>query len=122
MELPEACTDALAEHLRPEVFKALADPRRLALLAQLATSPTPITVGEASGCCNVHLSGVSRHLSILKQAGIVSAEKSGREVAYQLNAATLTGVLRGLADAIEQCCTAVGCCTPTDGEQDDERA
>lgn len=115
MQLPQACADALAQYLRPEVFKALSDPRRLALIAELAIAPEPLTVSDASGCCNVHFSGVSRHLSILKQAGIVTGQKSGREVSYQLNAPVLTSLLRGLADAIDDCCATVGCCNPTEG-------
>lgn len=108
--MPNCCSDALEKHLNPELFKALCDPQRLTLLAQLATSTEPVTVSEASSCCNVHLSGVSRHLNVLRQAGIVEAKKEGREVRYQLNGALLVRTLRGLADALEECCTAVGCC------------
>ena len=108
--LPNACSEALEKHLNPDLFKALCDPQRLTLLAQLATSTEPVTVSEASNCCNVHLSGVSRHLNVLRQAGVVEAEKQGREVRYRLNAQLLVRTLRGLADAIEECCTAVGCC------------
>jgi DNA-binding transcriptional ArsR family regulator len=108
----EACSAALARHLRPELFKALADPRRLALLAQLAVATEPLTVTQATGCCGVHISGVSRHLAALRDAGILRAEKRGREVAYQLDSETLVGALRGLADAIEACCRENACCTP----------
>ena len=107
---PECCSAALEKHLNPDLFKALCDPQRLTLLAQLATSAEPVTVSEASNCCNVHLSGVSRHLNVLRQAGIVEAEKNGREVRYRLNGQLLVRTLRGLADALEECCTAVGCC------------
>lgn len=109
-KLPAACADALEQHLNPDLFKALCDPQRLTLLAQLATSTEPVTVSEASNCCNVHLSGVSRHLNVLRQAGIVEAEKNGREVRYRLNGQLLVRTLRALADALEECCTAVGCC------------
>jgi ArsR family transcriptional regulator, arsenate/arsenite/antimonite-responsive transcriptional repressor len=108
--LPDCCSDALEKHLNADLFKALCDPQRLTLLAQLATSTEPVTVSEASNCCNVHLSGVSRHLNVLRQAGVVDAEKHGREVRYRLNGQLLVRTLRGLADAIEECCTAVGCC------------
>jgi DNA-binding transcriptional ArsR family regulator len=108
--LPQACTDALADHLRPELFRALCDPNRLALLAGLAVAPEPLTVSEAAKCCDVHLSVVSRHLALLREAGIVEAEKVGREVSYRLNFRELVATLRGLADAIEQCCTTSGCC------------
>jgi len=108
--LPAECTTALVAHLRPEVFQALCDPTRLSLLARLATATGPLTVTEAAGCCGVHLSGTSRHLALLKSAGIVRAERTGREVRYELDCDALVGALRGLADAIEDCRAA--CCAP----------
>lgn len=108
--LPAACGTALAMHLRPEIFQALCEPTRLALVARLATAPGPLTVTEAAGCCGVHLSGTSRHLATLKAAGVVHAERQGREVRYQLDCDALVGALRGLADAIEDCRAA--CCAP----------
>lgn len=107
--LPEACTDALARHMQPDLFKALCDPRRLALLGHLAVGG-PQTVSGASGCCGVHISGVSRHLSILRRAGVVQALKRGREVHYQIDFEMLIGALRGLADALEDCRQRGGCC------------
>ncbi|MEO0812060.1 MAG: metalloregulator ArsR/SmtB family transcription factor [Myxococcota bacterium] len=103
IKLPPRCSRALARHLRPELFKALCDPRRLALLAQLAISERPLTVGEISSCCSIHLSGVSRHLAMLREASVLTAHKNGREVSYELNRGALVQALRGLADAIEDC-------------------
>jgi ArsR family transcriptional regulator, arsenate/arsenite/antimonite-responsive transcriptional repressor len=110
--LPERCTQALERHLRPELFKALCDPRRLALVAQLAVAPEPTNVSDAASCCGVHISGVSRHLSILRDAGVLTAIKRGREVVYRVNFREIVATLRGLADALEDCCTAAGCCAP----------
>ena len=117
-DLPDACSRALARHLRPELFKALCDPSRLSLLARLATSAEPMNVSAASDCCGVHVSGTSRHLKMLERAGVVSAERRGREVVYELEAKTLVAALRGLADAIEDCCRETGCCgyAPRDGD------
>ncbi len=119
LSLPIACSDALHRHLDPELFKALCDPRRLALIANLAVADGPMTVSDAARCCGVHLSGVSRHLSILKRAGVVTAEKRGREVTYRVNFTELIGTLRGLADALEDCGATAECCSPTPqgGEQ-----
>lgn len=108
--LPAACGTALAAHLRPELFQALCEPTRLSLLARLATAPGPLTVTEVADCCGVHISGTSRHLATLKAAGIVRAERRGREVRYQLDCDVLVGALRGLADAIDDCRAA--CCAP----------
>jgi ArsR family transcriptional regulator, arsenate/arsenite/antimonite-responsive transcriptional repressor len=105
LSLPAACTAALAAHLRPELFQALCEPVRLVLVARLATAASPLTVSEVAGCCGVHLSGVSRHLAVLKLAGVVRAERSGREVRYELAGDELVRALRGIADAIEECRT-----------------
>lgn len=110
MKLPERCRDALVTHLDPDLFKALCDPKRLALLTRLAVAEEPMTVSQIATSSDVHLSGVSRHLHLLRQAGVLTADKDGREVRYQLNGQVLIGALRGLADALEDCCTAVGCC------------
>lgn len=101
-----------------QLFKALGDAQRLTLLGRLATASGPLTVTEASECCGIHISGVSRHLQILKQAGVVEAEKRGREVVYRLGERELVSTLRGVADALERCC----CGEPTKETQGSKRA
>ena len=102
-DLSAACMDSLDEHMDPELFQALCDPVRVALIAHLASSGRPLTVTEAGECCGIHFSGVSRHLAVLRRAGVVRAEKHGREVHYALEATALVGTLRSLADALESC-------------------
>ena len=97
---PGSALDGLLE---PALFKALGDPNRLALLLRLAAAGGPATVGALGGCCARDLSVVSRHLARLRDAGIVSAEKRGREVFYRLNT-DLAGTLRTIADALDACC------------------
>jgi ArsR family transcriptional regulator, arsenate/arsenite/antimonite-responsive transcriptional repressor len=87
--------------LNPDFFKALGDPVRLALVAYLAHLGKPSTVTEVSGCCGVDFSGVSRHLKILREAGIVTAEKRGRKTYYALDADKITSSLHGLSDILE---------------------
>ena len=98
----------LARRLDPELFRALGDPVRLTLLVRLATSPEPLTVSELSTCCGTHLSGVSRHLATLREAGIVQCERVGREARYTADWSRLTGALRGLMEALEAC--RASCC------------
>ena len=88
------------------LFRALADPNRVALIAWLARQRGPKTVSEivASGCCPVDFSVVSRHLQTLRDAGAVEAERSGREVRYRLGVTSLVHTLRHLADLLERCC------------------
>lgn len=103
-KLPTDCLEALENHLNPDFFQALCDPVRLSLVAHLAASGRPLTVTDASECCGIHFSGVSRHLALLKRAGMVQAEKHGREVHYSLDVGALVSTLRGAADALEDCC------------------
>jgi len=52
-------------------------------------------------CCSVDASGVSRHLKILAQEGIVTSERKGREISYSLNREEVANSLRALAEKIE---------------------
>lgn len=115
---PDESRTALREHLRPELFRALCDPNRLTLVARLAMASEPLTVTEAGTCCGVHISGVSRHLAMLRRAGVLHATKQGREVRYELDCGALASALRGLADALDGC-RAV--CCATNEEMSDER-
>ena len=98
------CAESLQKLLLPPFFRALGDPTRIALLLHLARQGGPRTVGQTSCCCPVDLSVVSRHLATLREAGILRAEKDGREVYYSVRYPELTRSLRALADAIEACC------------------
>lgn len=118
--LPPACLAALSKHLNPELFKALCDPSRLAVLTRLACASGSLTVSEVASCCGAHISGASRHLKMLREAGLVQAEKRGREVVYRPCFAKFIKTLRGLADALEDCCASGECCaTGTPEEKGD---
>jgi ArsR family transcriptional regulator len=101
MDFPPGCCPACPEFPEPDFFQALGDARRLFLLGRLATAAAPLTVSEAAECCGVHISGASRHLALLRRAGIVRAERSGREVRYALQTHALAQRLRALADQLE---------------------
>jgi ArsR family transcriptional regulator len=101
--LPQCCRH-LDRLLSPPFFKALGDPNRLALLTRLAGCCEPSTVTELSTCCPVDLSVVSRHLAILRDAGIVESRRSGKEVRYRVRFDVLSGSFRRIADAIDGCC------------------
>lgn len=95
--------------VRPEVFRALGDPTRLAILARVAGADAPLTVSQASLCCGIHFSGVSRHLKVLRDAGLLAAEKRGRDVVYRPVLGELAAMLRALADAIDASPAGGGC-------------
>ena len=87
------------------LFKVLSDPNRLSMIRHLCGC-REANVGELSSCCSIDVSVVSRHLSKLKEAGVLGARKEGKEVFYDLKAAYLAKMLRELADEIEKadCC------------------
>jgi len=68
--------------LQAEVLKTLASPRRLEILHRLAQGPCEVRrLAEDLG---VPQPNISQHLAVLRAAGIVDAERDGREVRYSL--------------------------------------
>ena len=106
-----SCGPGLVECLPPELFKSLSDPNRIAILARVAEHAGEMSVGEVASCCAIDLSVVSRHLRTLRETGILTAEKRGKQVFYRAQLAELINLLRNLADALEQCCPG-GACAP----------
>ena len=72
MKQEDQCCGELAQWLSPRLFKALSDPNRVALLARLGESRRDQSVSELARGFHIDLSVVSRHLGILRDAGIVS--------------------------------------------------
>lgn len=68
--------------LQAEVLKTLANPRRLEILHALADGPTE--VGRIAQRLGASQPNVSQHLALLRGAGLVDAERDGREVRYRL--------------------------------------
>jgi len=97
------CCGPIDEWLDAELFKALGEPTRLKLLSCLAKCGRACSVTEMSECCLVDFSVVSRHLSVLEKAGVLTATKEGRTVFYSVRYQHLTAALRSLAKAIETC-------------------
>ena len=92
--------------LEPRFFKALGDRNRVALLARLARCGRPCTVSELTACCPVDISVVSRHLGLLRDAGILDSEKRGKQVYYSVSFPELVNTLRRMAEILEACCAA----------------
>jgi DNA-binding transcriptional ArsR family regulator len=98
-----ACCGGLAGRLVPRVFKALADPTRAMLVVRLAEAGCPCTVGELAAGQTVDLSVVSRHLGLLRDAGVVACERRGKEVYCTVRVHEVAAALRELATALEAC-------------------
>ena len=63
------------------VLGALGDPTRRALL-QAVAEQGPLTPTELAGPAGISRQAVSKHLAVLEQAGLVAAERVGREARY----------------------------------------
>src|ERR1700709_2461743 len=66
---------------RSNVFRALSDPTRRAVYERLLTSEA--TVGEIQRGSNVSQPAISQHLKALREAGLVTARRAGREAHYR---------------------------------------
>lgn len=78
-------------------FKALSDPTRRQILALLKDGAR--TAGDIGASFDMTGAMVSHHLSVLKEAGLVSDDRRGKFIYYELNLSVLdeiTGWLAGL--------------------------
>lgn len=80
---------------RARVMKALAHPTRLFLVDELAGGPR--CVCELTALVDADVSTVSKHLGVLRNAGIVADEKRGAQVFYRL----LTPCVRSWPSCVE---------------------
>ena len=67
---------------RARVLKAMAHPSRLLIIEELAKEER--CVCDLTAMIGADFSTVSKHLTVLKQAGIVSDDKRGNQVFYRL--------------------------------------
>lgn len=82
-------------NLRRDVFQAIADPTRRAILLLVATQS--MTAGAIAANFDTARPTVSKHLQILTECELLRQEQHGREISYHLNAKNMKTV----ADFIE---------------------
>src|SRR4051794_9060739 len=85
--------------LQAEVLKTLANARRLEILHRLAEGPCEVS--RLASELGVSQPNVSQHLAVLRAAGVVDAERSGREVRYRLadpDVMVACGVMRAVLE------------------------
>jgi ArsR family transcriptional regulator len=66
------------------LFKALADPARVAIIATLARAEHEVCVCDFTSGLDLNQSTVSHHLKLLKDAGLVTSERRGTWGYYTL--------------------------------------
>jgi DNA-binding transcriptional ArsR family regulator len=82
-------------NLRRDVFQAIADPTRRAILLLVASQS--LTAGAIAANFDTARPTVSKHLQILTECELLKQEQHGREVHYHINAKKM----REVADFIE---------------------
>jgi DNA-binding transcriptional ArsR family regulator len=73
-----------------DVFHAIADPTRRAILDRLRAGPTP--VHALASDFRQSRPAISQHLRVLREARLVSQQRAGRERLYRLQSAPLQRV------------------------------
>ena len=70
-----------------DVFAALADPTRRAMVESLATEPSTAT--RLASSMPISRQAVAKHLALLREAELLDAERVGRETVYTLRPGSL---------------------------------
>lgn len=69
--------------LQADVLRALAHPRRLQIMHRLAGGPAEVSALAAE--LGMSQPNASQHLAVMRTAGVVEAERTGREVRYRIS-------------------------------------
>jgi DNA-binding transcriptional ArsR family regulator len=81
--------------IRSDVFRAVADPTRRAVLDRLSQADLPVT--KLAESFDMSLPAVSQHLKMLRMAGLVKEHREGRQRVYRL----VPGPLKEVADWVD---------------------
>lgn len=82
------------------IFKALSDPTRRRVLQLLRDQP--MSAGDLSNQFGVSKPTMSAHFTVLREAGLVQAEKAGKSVIYHLQLSVLEDALLGFMQSFGQ--------------------
>lgn len=78
------------------VFRALADPTRREIIKLLRRKA--LSSGEIAEHFPTAWATISRHLGVLRDAGLITAERNGNSISYELNATVLQELVEHLID------------------------
>lgn len=85
-----------AERAADEALKALAEPRRRAILRLV--SADELAAGEIAAAFEVTRTAVSQHLTVLRNAGLLAERRDGTRRLYRARPEGLAGLRRFLDD------------------------
>lgn len=90
-----------AYEMYASIFKALAHPKRI-MIVELLSKYGELCVCSIAQKLNIDQPSVSKHLNILKNAGIVRSEKKGLTVNYKLQTPCILNSLKCAANIIKE--------------------
>ena len=79
-----------------QTLRALADPSRREILNMLKKGR--MSAGEIAERFSVSGAAVSRHLSVLKEAGLITDQREGNFIYYDLNASVLEEIMLWISE------------------------
>ena len=79
-----------------QTLKALADPTRREILNLLKQGK--LSAGEITDHFDITAAAISRHLSVLKDAGLIEDTREGKYIFYELNASVLEEIMLWITD------------------------
>ena len=78
------------------VFRALSDPTRRAIVKMLRKGP--LSSGDIADRFPSSWATISRHLAVLRDADLISAERNGNSISYELNVTVLQELMEHILD------------------------
>lgn len=103
----KCCSDELLDHCRTfladDFFRAFIDESRQKILLLLLENGE-MSVNAVAERMDITQPNVSRHLDMLKRAGVAVNRRQGREVYYRPHYDNIVHRLQSLGNTIKQCC------------------
>lgn len=85
--------------MKEDFFQALASPYRREIIKLLKWKN--LSAGEIADHFDISQPSISRHLDILKQAEIVTAERKANQIIYSLNFSVMEEIFMQLSDLFQ---------------------
>ena len=82
-----------------QVYRALSDPTRRRVLALLRERD--MTAGELAAQFDLAWPTMSGHFAVLRDAGLIQADRTGTTITYRLNVSVLEEAMMALMDAFK---------------------
>lgn len=99
---PPARVAAKSFEREAELLKAISDSYRLRMMATLARAADPVCVCDFTDALPLNQPTVSHHLRILREAGLVTCERRGTWVYYELEPDALDRIEAAISGVFKQ--------------------